>query len=187
MAIIKYALRKFRVMTSINNFSRFPYCDHSELLGELQLLNPLSISELNNVVSFCSPQTLPLKPVSSLKSPAWWLKSISFSCLFSSSLQWLYLDDVYFCLGFTAVIYLLSVISGDNKNDRGRAESHFLLRSVPCFLRHNYRSYWSVTPCCWCLFHCPLESHQPKAQQLQKAASKLSAHEDIDNWIISSA
>lgn len=69
MAIIKYALRKFRVMTSINNFSRdFCRVTKSELLGELQMLNPFSISQRNNVVSFGSPQTLLLKPVSSLNS-----------------------------------------------------------------------------------------------------------------------
>lgn len=69
MAIIKYALRKFRVMTSINNFSRdFHTVTKSELLGELQMLNPFSISQLKNMVSFGSPQTLPLKPVSSLNS-----------------------------------------------------------------------------------------------------------------------
>lgn len=69
MAIIKYALRKFRVMASINNFSRdFQTVTKSELLGELQVLNPFSISQLKNVVSFGSPQMLPLKPVSSLNS-----------------------------------------------------------------------------------------------------------------------
>lgn len=173
MAIIKYALRKFRVMTSINNCSRdFCAVTRSELLGELQMLNVFSISQLKNLVCFGSPQILPLKPVSSLNSLVTEIHLILI--LFSSSLQWLYLDDIYFCLiVFTAVINLLSVITGDNKNDRGRAESHFLLWPVPCFLRHNYWSYWFVTPCCWCLFHCPLESHQAKAQELQKAASKL--------------
>lgn len=69
MAMIKYALRKFRVMTSINNFSRdFCTVTKSELLGELLRLNPFSISQLKNVVSFGSPQTLPLKPVSSLSN-----------------------------------------------------------------------------------------------------------------------
>lgn len=96
------------------------------------------------------------------------------SHLSSSSLYWLYLDDIYFCpIVFTVLIFLLSVITGDNKNYRGRAESHFLLWPVPCFLRHNYWSYWFVIPCCWCLFHGPMEFHQAKAQELQKASSKL--------------
>lgn len=69
MAIIKYALRKFKVMTYINNFSRdFRTVTKSELLGDLEMMNPFSISQLKNVVSFGSPQTLPLKPVSSLNS-----------------------------------------------------------------------------------------------------------------------
>lgn len=69
MAIIKYALRKFRVKTSINSFSRdFHTVTKSELLGELQMLNPFSISQLTNVVSFGSSQTLPLKPISSQQS-----------------------------------------------------------------------------------------------------------------------
>lgn len=40
----------------------------TELPAELQMQNPFSISQLKNVVSFGSPRTVPLKPVSNLNN-----------------------------------------------------------------------------------------------------------------------
>lgn len=72
MEVLQYALRKFRVKTSISNFGteaeisvQWPKLN---CLQSFQMHNPFSIPQLKNVVSFDSPKTLSLKPVSSLNS-----------------------------------------------------------------------------------------------------------------------
>lgn len=113
MAIIKYALRKFRVMASINNFSRdFQTVTKSELLGELQVLNPFSISQLKNVVSFGSPQMLPLKPVSSLNSLTGWNPSHSHvsSAHPCNGFTWMTFTFVSLCLLLSSICSVSSLV-----------------------------------------------------------------------------